>query len=118
MLIESITATKPQDSDTAGVGQKEKPEVRSEAPGRSSKNKEETTQDAELLKDVLGVAERHFHIRNIGLEFEIHDATGRLEVTVFDKATGDVIREVPPHQVLDMVAKLDEMMGILFEQRA
>jgi flagellar protein FlaG len=39
-------------------------------------------------------------------------------VTVLDKETGDIIREVPPQQVLDMVAKLDEMMGILFEQKA
>jgi flagellar protein FlaG len=118
MLVEPITATKPQESTTPNVKQERKPEARAKAPGRFSESEEATTQDTELLKDVLRVAERHFHIRNVGLEFEVHDGTGRLKVTVVDKETGDIIREVPPQQVLDMVAKLDEMMGILFEQKA
>ena len=118
MLVEPITATKPQERPRPAVGQQGKPEAWAEALGRSSRNEEGATQDTELLKDVLQVAERHFHIRNVGLEFEVHDATGRLKVTVLDKETGDIIREVPPQQVLDMVAKLDEMMGILFEQKA
>jgi flagellar protein FlaG len=118
MLVEPITTTKPQERTTPEVKQEGKPEARAKAPGRSGKSEEGTTQDTELLKDVLQVAERHFHIRNVGLEFEVHDATGRLKVTVLDKETGDIIREVPPQQVLDMVAKLDEMMGILFEQKA
>jgi len=118
MLVEPITATKPQERPRPAVEQQGKPEAWAEALGPSSRNEEETTQDTELLKDVLQVAERHFHIRNVGLEFEVHDATGRLKVTVLDKETGDIIREVPPQQVLDMVAKLDEMMGLLFEQKA
>jgi uncharacterized FlaG/YvyC family protein len=118
MLIEPITATKPQERPKSAVEQQGKPEVCAEAPVRPAGNEEGTTRDTELLKDVLGVAERHFHIRNVGLKFEVHDATGRLKVTVLDKETGEIIREVPPHQVLDMAAKLDEMMGILFEQRA
>jgi flagellar protein FlaG len=118
MLVEPITATKPQERLRPAVEQQGKPETWAEALGRSSRNEEGTTQDTELLKDVLQVAERHFHIRNVGLEFKVHDATGRLKVTVLDKETGDIIREVPPQQVLDMVAKLDEMMGILFEQKA
>jgi flagellar protein FlaG len=118
MLVEPITATKPQERTTPAVKQEGKPEAWAEASTRSSESGEATTQDTELLKDVLQVAERHFQIRNVGLEFEVHDATGRLKVTVLDKETGDIIREVPPHQVLNMVAKLDEMMGILFEQKA
>jgi len=119
MLVEPITATKPQERTTPAVKQEEgKPEAGAEASTRSSESREATTQDSELLKDVLQVAERHFQIRNVGLEFEVHDATGRLKVTVLDSDTGKIIREVPPQQVLDMVAKLDEMMGILFEQKA
>lgn len=119
MLVEPITATKPQERTTPAVKQEEgKHEAWAEASTRSSESREATTQDTELLKDVLQVAERHFQIRNVGLEFEVHDATGRLKVTVLDSDTGKIIREVPPQQVLDMVAKLDEMMGILFEQKA
>jgi len=118
MLVEPITVTKPQDRTAPAVEQEAKSGAWVEALTRSSGSQVATTQDTELLKDVLRVAERHFQIRNVGLDFEVHDATGRLKVTVLDSDTGKVIREVPPQQVLDMVAKLDEMMGILFEQRA
>jgi flagellar protein FlaG len=118
MLVEPITGTKPQERSSLAIEQEAKPEVWVEALTRAREGRVATTQDAELLKDVLRVAERHFQIRNVGLDFEVHDATGRLKVTVLDSDTGKIIREVPPQQVLDMVAKLDEMMGILFEQRA
>jgi flagellar protein FlaG len=39
-------------------------------------------------------------------------------VTVLDKDTGDMIREVPPDEVLDLMAKIDEMMGVVFDQKA
>lgn len=39
-------------------------------------------------------------------------------MTVLDKDTGDMIREVPPDEVLDLMAKIDEMMGVVFDQKA
>jgi flagellar protein FlaG len=31
--------------------------------------------------------------------------------------TGDVISEIPPKRVLDMVAKMEEMVGLIFDKR-
>ena len=39
-------------------------------------------------------------------------------MTVVDKEAGEMIREVPPQQVLDLMAKIEELMGILFDQKA
>jgi len=39
-------------------------------------------------------------------------------VTVFDKKTGKVIREIPPQQVLDLMRKIEGMIGLLFDQNA
>jgi len=39
-------------------------------------------------------------------------------MTVVDKETGEMIREVPPQQVLDLMAKIEELMGILFDHWA
>ena len=115
MLIEPITVAKPQ-MDTTAVGPKSKdPEPTKGVV--SPEKKEEKKQDAEFLQDVLEAAQKYFHIRNIGLDFAVHGATGRIKVTVLDKETGEMIREVPPEQVLNLMAKIDEMMGILFDQK-
>jgi uncharacterized FlaG/YvyC family protein len=39
-------------------------------------------------------------------------------VTVLDKETGEMICEIPPQQVLELMSTIDEMMDILFDHRA
>ncbi|NVL89818.1 MAG: flagellar protein FlaG [Desulfobacterales bacterium] len=115
MLIDSVSAGKLQvESQSA-----DKPKPKAAEPEKtSSGNKEERKPDAELLQQMLNVAQEHFHIRNIGLEFSVHKETNRIKVTVFDKDTGEMVREIPPQEVLNLVAKIDEMMGILFDKKA
>jgi len=39
-------------------------------------------------------------------KFAIHEATRSVIVTIFDRTTGEVIREIPSHRYLDLVAAL------------
>ena len=57
-------------------------------------------------------------MRSTELRFSVHEETERIRVTVFDKETGEMIREVPQQDVLDLMVKIDEMMGILFNEKA
>ncbi len=112
MLIESVSAQAVQMAVQHVV--EAKPKAAEPSPGK----KEGKKPDVKLLQEVLEVAQENFHLRNIGLKFAVHGGTGRIKVTVLDKETGEMIREVPPQEVLDLVAKIDEMMGILFDHRA
>jgi len=47
----------------------------------------------------------------------VHQASGVVMVTVTDESTGEVIREIPPSEVLDLAARLEEMVGLLFDQK-
>ena len=98
MLVEAISEARPQMDNTAAVEPKSK--SKGARPSRALRQlpgeKEEKKPDAKFLQDVLGLAQEHFHIRNIGLEFSVHEQTGRIKVTVLDKETGEMIREVPP----------------------
>jgi len=51
------------------------------------------------------------------LKFSIHEKTKEIMVKVLDSETKEVIREIPPEKVLDMVAKLWEMAGIIVDER-
>ena len=55
-------------------------------------------------------------IQNIDLQFSIHQATGMTMVTVRDESSGKVIREIPPSDVLNLAARLDAMVGVIFDQ--
>lgn len=54
-------------------------------------------------------------IHNIGLRFSIHEPTGRTVVRVINKDNDETVREIPDEKILDLAAKLDEMMGIMFD---
>ncbi|HQD49574.1 MAG TPA: flagellar protein FlaG [Defluviitaleaceae bacterium] len=50
-------------------------------------------------------------------EFSIHEKTKQISIKVINKETKEIIREIPPEQVLDMVAHLWEMAGIILDEK-
>lgn len=50
-------------------------------------------------------------------EFSIHEKTKEIMVKILDRESGEVIREIPPEQILDMIAKMWELAGILVDER-
>lgn len=50
-------------------------------------------------------------------EFSYHEETKRVSIKVLDRETEEVIREIPPEETLEMVEKMVELAGILFDER-
>lgn len=50
-------------------------------------------------------------------EFKYHEKTHRISITVRDKDTDKVIKEIPPEKTLDMIAKSLELAGILVDEK-
>lgn len=70
------------------------------------------------LQHVIDDTNQMIRYVNERLEFSVHEATNRVMVKVFDRETDEVLREIPPEQMLDLVAKLQELVGILIDKRA
>jgi len=51
------------------------------------------------------------------LSFEIHDETDRMMVKVIDRRTKEVIKELPPEEMLDLSARIHEMVGLLIDEK-
>ena len=49
------------------------------------------------------------------LNFNVHEATNRVMVTVYDTNTDEVLREIPPESRLDVLARMQEFVGLLFD---
>lgn len=56
-------------------------------------------------------------MRHTQLSFKYHEDTNRISITVTDSDTDEVIREIPPEKMLDMLAKAWEMAGLLVDEK-
>lgn len=54
---------------------------------------------------------------NRRFDFSVHEETQTIMVKVIDTENGEVIREIPPEKILDLVAKLWELAGIIVDER-
>ncbi|TJY42040.1 flagellar protein FlaG [Cohnella pontilimi] len=50
-------------------------------------------------------------------EMKMHEKTNTVVVKVFNKDTGELIREIPPEKTLDLVVKMMEFAGILIDEK-
>lgn len=66
---------------------------------------------ADALDQFIQTSQRDLHI-------QVHEGTGRVMVQVIAKSDGKVIREIPPEELLNLAARIDEMVGILFNGSA
>lgn len=81
------------------------------------KPKSEPSMDEKQWIDVIEKANKTFDSTACSFEFSIHEQTKQIMVKVIDKETKEVIREFPPEKILDMVAKMWEVAGIIIDER-
>lgn len=70
-----------------------------------------------LVIDAIEKANRAITGTNRRFEFSIHEKTKDVMVKVIDTDTNTIVREIPPEKILDMVAKLWEMAGLIVDER-
>lgn len=54
---------------------------------------------------------------NRRFEYSIHEQTKTIMVKVIDTQTNEVIREIPPEKILNLIAKLWELAGIIVDEK-
>jgi len=72
---------------------------------------------AELAEIAVDVQTNLNIMHDVALNFSVHESSGRMIVTVADEETGEIIREIPSGEFLNLSVKLEEMFGMLFDQK-
>ncbi|MEF2111123.1 flagellar protein FlaG [Clostridium frigoriphilum] len=70
------------------------------------------------IKNAVNKINRFLDAEGTHLQYEKHDVLNQMIITVVDNNTNKVIEEIPSKQILDMVAKMCEMAGILVNKKA
>ncbi|HHV95999.1 MAG TPA: flagellar protein FlaG [Clostridiaceae bacterium] len=70
-----------------------------------------------VVLEAIERANKAISLANRRLEYSIHEKTNEIIVKVINTETEEVIREIPPEKMLDMVACIWEMIGIIVDER-
>ena len=94
------------------------------ATGKKPAEKNEIKDPAEGAERPAGneamrkaVDEINRHITNSEVVFGIHDKTNRVTIKIVDKDSKKVLKEYPPEQTLDTIAKIWELAGIMVDEK-
>ncbi len=117
MEINKIGANIPMSQSNSGPIQVEKvsnlePEFINDVTEKKEKNI-----NPKELKAAVDVANKVLFKNNTHLKFQIHEKTKEVMVRIVEDETGEVIKEIPPEKMLDMVAKLWEIAGIIVDEK-
>ncbi len=70
------------------------------------------------LEAVVKDVEDYLSEMSIKLSFKIHKETGDVVVQVLNEKSGEVIRQLPPEDVLKLREKLEDLKGVLFDGKS
>ncbi|MCB2288842.1 flagellar protein FlaG [Clostridium sp. CS001] len=70
------------------------------------------------IKNAVGKINKVLEGQGTHLQYEKHDVLNQMIIRVIDDNTKEVIKEIPSKKILDMVAKMCEMAGVLIYKKA
>lgn len=70
----------------------------------------------EYAEELCGVMNKIASLENIQLQFEVYQETNTVYVQIVDRETKEVVKQIPPEEMLELSAKIREMVGILLDE--
>ena len=80
-------------------------------------NKDKDFLAPQEAKEMVFAVQEELERLNVRLVFNVDEDTKEIVVKVVDPKTDEVIRQIPPEELLEIRKKLDEIVGILFDVR-
>lgn len=99
----------PQDTNRTAIQ-----DGKTEKTFEDEKAADNVAANSQIRKAVEELNKKMFNSEAI---FGIHEDTKRLTIKIVDKDTKEVIREFPPEETLDMIAKVWELAGVMVDEK-
>jgi len=78
---------------------------------KSQPNVEDVSEIVDAIQESLDtIKEQTTHLR-----FSVHEQTDQVMVRVTNPDSGEVLREIPSQEFLDLAAKFEKMVGLMFD---
>ena len=78
------------------------------------------TAQAELtptkVKETVASLNAFVQLMDRNVSFEVDETSGRDVISVFEKDTKELIRQIPSEETLELLKRMDTMVGVLFSE--
>ncbi len=105
--VKESTGQKPKEKSAVKVGKIEVPKD----AGKDNLSREEFIEILKLAQRVIFGSDKHY-------EFRLHEKTNTMMCKLVDNETDEIVREIPSEKILDMVAGIWELVGIIVDEKA
>ncbi|MDG9924784.1 MULTISPECIES: flagellar protein FlaG [unclassified Pseudomonas] len=89
----------------------EEPVVQAAAAGQGGASREQVESAVSTIQEFVQSVRRN-------VNFTLEDASGRVVVKVTDASSGDIIRQIPSEEALQLAESLEEVRSLLFKAEA
>lgn len=79
--------------------------------------KQQMPVSGKVLENAIEKANKALNYSKKELQLSVHPKTKDIMVKVIDSETKEVLREFPPEKILDMIAKMWEIAGLIVDER-
>jgi flagellar protein FlaG len=87
-------------------------------PADEAKRRQEAL-DSERMRRMIEEIQSHIDSLDVNLSFSSYGKNGEnVSITVTEKETGKVIREIPPRELQQLYIKMNEIAGMIFSGQA
>jgi len=100
------------------LNQKEQVKVQKETVKNQQEELENQKVSPEILEKIIEELRKKLSMLNTQLKIQIDKDTDITVIKVIDKQTNKVIRQIPPEYVLKIAKYLDEIAGLLLNEKA
>lgn len=113
--VENITVASKAEAPSPKREAKEAPGTKEGAEKGNDAGSEGKVQGTEAVKEAVEKINRNSsHSEAV---YGVHDRTNRITIKIVDKDTKKVLKEYPPEKMLDMIAKVWEMAGLMVDEK-
>lgn len=110
--VKNLTSASTEKKDTFVIAAQQVLPQPVQVQDRSNQaSKDEVAQAVDKLNKAMGL------FGNEEVRFSIHEQTKHMMIQIIKEDTGEVIAEYPPKKILDLVAKLQEMVGLIVDKQ-
>ncbi|MFZ5571698.1 MAG: flagellar protein FlaG [Thermodesulfobacteriota bacterium] len=116
----------PTDANNLKIqtGQQMPPAFETESSHRQANGGEKTNQNgngklsAQETREMVASLTGYMEILQTSLSFNVMEDKGRVVVTITNKETDEVIRQIPSEELIALQEKMKELTGIIFNEIA
>ncbi|MCD6162431.1 MAG: flagellar protein FlaG [candidate division Zixibacteria bacterium] len=70
----------------------------------------------ELVQEAISDFDKFVKSFQVDLKYEIDDKTDELIIKIFEKGTDKLIRQIPPEEFLRLKERINDLLGIIYDE--